>query len=52
MIIFRSTIAPSGGNNDNIVAPLAYLLILAKKILENEDPAVVFTVDVGHFIFS
>ena len=50
-IIFRSTIAPSGGNNDNIVAPLANLLCLAKKIVENENPEEDFTVDVMHFIF-
>ena len=32
VIILRSTLAPSGGNNDNIVAPLTNLLCLAQEI--------------------
>ena len=38
MVIFRSTIAPSGGNNDNLVIPLANHLLLAKRIIENDAP--------------
>ena len=38
MIMFRSTIAPSGGNNDNLVTPLANLLHPAKRIVENDTP--------------
>ena len=49
--IFRSTIAPSRGNNDNIVTPLANLLCLDKEIDENEESDSEFEVDVMDFIF-
>ena len=54
MIIFRSTIAPSGVNNDNLVTPLANLLRLAKRIVEHDTPdsQYGFRVDVMDFIFN
>ena len=54
MIIFRSTIAPSGGNNDNLVTPLANQLRLAKRIVEHDTPdsQYGFRVDVMDFIFN
>ena len=51
VIILRSIIAPSGGNNDNVVAPVGNLLCLAKQIIENEDPTADFKVDVMDFIY-
>ncbi|MEO7173450.1 hypothetical protein, partial [Flavobacterium sp.] len=50
--IFRENICPSGGNNDNIVNPLAHLLMLAKEFLDNEDPEREFQVDVMDFIYN
>ena len=49
--IFRSNIAPSGGNNDAITSPLVNLLCLAKECIENEDPNRDFTVDVMDYIY-
>lgn len=50
--IFRSFLAPSGGNNDNLTSPLCNLLILAKQCVEDEDPTKAYPVDVMDFIFN
>ena len=50
--IFRSFIAPSGGNNDALTSPLCNLLILAKQCVEDEDPTKAYPVDVMDFIFN
>ena len=55
VIILRSTLAPSGGNNDNIVAPLTNLLCLAQEIAgrnEEEDVQENYQVDVMDYIFN
>ena len=50
--IFRSFIAPSGGNNDALTSPLCNLLILAKQCVEDEDPTKAYPVDVMDFVFN
>ena len=53
--ILWSTLAPSGGNNDNTVAPLGNLLCLAKEISETDEEEEVeenLEVDVMDYIFN
>ena len=50
--LFRSFIAPSGGNNDALTSPLVNFLVLAKQCYEDEDPTKMYLVDVGNFIFN
>ena len=50
-----SRTAPSGGNNDNIVAPLTNLLCLAQEIAgrnEEDDVQENYQVDVMDYIFN
>ena len=51
--ILLSTLSPSGGNNDNIVAPFGNLLCLAKEIAKRDEEEEVeekFEVDVMDYI--
>ena len=50
--ILQSTLAPSGGNNDNIVAPLGSLLCLVKYIVENEEENMNLELDMMDYIFN
>jgi len=50
--LFRSFLAPSGGNNDALTSPLVNLLVLAKQCVEDENTSKAYPVDVGDFIFN
>jgi hypothetical protein len=50
--LFRESIAPSGGNNDDIRTSLVELLYHAYECSINEDPSKSFKIDVMDFIFQ
>ena len=50
--IQRENIAPSGGNNDNVVTPLCNLLLHANRIVEDTGSDADWSVDVMDYIYN
>lgn len=50
--ILRENIAPSGGNNDNVVTPLCNLLLHANRIVEDPGSDKDWSVDVMDYIYN